>query len=102
MPSDERTMRSIKNPVIGDRFTEMYSVWIHVVEVHELGPIFVVIVYGGNKLRHKVFANQKGWEEWMTYGSIPGSPNRYVDNLPDRVEEYKEWFRESISHENIK
>ena len=76
------TIRRIANPQIGDRFTEMCSVWLHV--VHKTDKyIFSIIHNGGGCILEKF--TLKAFIKKHTYGGTlkSGSPWRLVGELSD-------------------
>lgn len=87
MPWEQRCARTHErfcDPQIGDRFTEMYSAWLHVIARN--GP--VVAVHYANADELKVYPSVEAFRHAESYQNIDGYPWVYVDNIGARVLDY--------------
>lgn len=84
---DAATMAHLHNPQVGDRFHEMYSVWMHVIA--RPGPLVVVHQLGGYGGTVNVYHSVEEFVNRSVYSSMRDkSPWTYCDNIGDKVNGY--------------
>jgi len=86
----ENTEKAMKNPQVGDRFTEMMAFWVYIVE---RGINHVVILEASAPCKipedgEITTYTLAEFENRFAYGSIPGYWITYVDSGND----VKDWF----------
>jgi len=90
MTTKERFETGIK---IGDRFSEMYSIWIVILNILPDGKIHTI---EGNKdnLELMEYQNVEELNKKMSYNSIEGYWIRFIDNNTNRLSEFINYFKE--------
>ena len=83
-PAEQLTAEHMANPQPGDRFTERYCLWVHVIGIDTFGRIFVEEAKPPCELPRdgviRTFANAEAFSQAYAYKNIPGWPLSYVDN----------------------
>ena len=84
---DAATAEAFRNPKAGQRFSEMYSFYMYVVDVRANGEIVTregnppITFPEGAVLR--VHENADAWRKRFSYNSIPGYWVSYIDDTQD-------------------
>lgn len=81
------TMAHLRDPKVGDRYSEMLSAWMHVVA--RIGPIVVVHFLNNVNGELKLYESVEAFVEANTYSTNKeASPWTYYDNIGERVVDY--------------
>lgn len=86
---DIATMAHLRDPKVGDRFHEMYSVWMHVIA--RVGPVVIVHVLnqgGGRTRTHRTVDEFVAASVYSSERMKDKSPWTYCDNIGERVNDY--------------
>lgn len=82
---------------IGDRFHEMYSVWICVVNITQSGNVVTLEGHPSRPLDMKIEQNTKeGLFNRLKYDSLESCWVLYSDTLPDKVNSWLKHYKEEM------